>query len=370
MPDADQHLPPTLLDGIRVIDIATPRAEMAGRVLADLGAEVIKVEPPGGAPARHMPPFSDSEPGRSLYWAHVGFGKRSVVIDPESPTQRDDFMALLRTADVLIESSDAGFTAAHDFSYVHLKDQFPRLIYASITPYGQDGPHANRPATNLTVEAAGGLVSLQGDGDRPPIPVGYPQAAFHAGVQAAADVCIALRERERSGLGQHLDVSAAGGDGMDPDECHRLPAEHRRRPAGHLRRSPKRADGGWRAGAGARSSLQGRLRGLRRGTRRARPAPRDRLPQAHCQRGGADRRDGGNRHRPVGRRCRAARPDRSCRDRADGGRGVEADPQVRRHPHDEPALPLGGRRRLHDGSAAHLERHRRGFAPPSAGLLG
>ena len=207
MPDADQHLPPTLLDGIRVIDIATPRAEMAGRVLADLGAEVIKVEPPGGAPARRMPPFSDSEPGRSLYWAHVGFGKRSVVIDPESSAQRDDFMALLRTADVLIESSDAGFMAAHDFSYEHLKDQFPRLIYASITPYGQNGPHANRPATNLTVEAAGGLVSLQGDGDRPPIPVGYPQAAFHAGVQAAADVCIALRERERSGLGQHLDVS-------------------------------------------------------------------------------------------------------------------------------------------------------------------
>ena len=207
MAEADQHLPPTLLDGVRVIDIATTRAEMAGRVLADLGAEVIKVEPPDGAPARRLPPFSDADPERSLYWAHVGFGKRSVVIDPDSPSQRDDFLALLRTADVLIESSDPGFMAGHDFSYEHLKDEFPRLIYASVTPYGQDGPHADRPAANLTVEAAGGLVSLQGDGDRPPIPVGYPQAAFHAGVQAAADVCIALRERERSGLGQHLDVS-------------------------------------------------------------------------------------------------------------------------------------------------------------------
>ena len=207
MAEADQHLPPTLLDGIRVIDIATPRAEMAGRVLADLGAEVIKVEPPDGAPARQLPPFSDADPDRSLYWAHVGFGKRSVVIDPDSPTQRGDFLALLRTADVLIESAAPGFMAAHDFSYEHIKDEFPRLIYASVTPYGQDGPHADRPAANLTVEAAGGLISLQGDGDRPPISVGYPQAAFHAGVQAAADVCIALRERERSGLGQHLDVS-------------------------------------------------------------------------------------------------------------------------------------------------------------------
>src|SRR5690606_4390298 len=77
----------------------------------------------------------------------------------------------------------------------------------SVTPFGQDGPMAQAPASDLTVEAAGALLGLQGDGDRPPLPVGYPQARSHAGIQAAADAIIALNERARSGLGQHLDVS-------------------------------------------------------------------------------------------------------------------------------------------------------------------
>ena len=196
-----------LLDGVRVLDLATPRAEMAGRVLADMGAEVIKVEPPGGAAARRMPPFSESEAGRSLYWAAMGFGKKSVVIDLEDADGRADFRALLATADVLIESFDPGVMAGWGLGYDDVKDQLPRLVYASVTPYGQNGPWADRAATDLTVEAAGGLVGLQGDGDRPPVPVGFPQAAIHAGVQAAADVSISLREREHSGLGQHLDVS-------------------------------------------------------------------------------------------------------------------------------------------------------------------
>lgn len=197
----------TLLDGVRVLDIATSRAEMAGRVLADMGAEVIKVEPPAGAPSRTMPPFSDEDPERSLYWAAMGFGKRSVIIDLDDEQGRADFRALLATADVLIESSDPGAMAEWGLSYDELNEEFPQLIYVSVTPYGQDGPHANRPATDLTIESAGGLVGLQGDGDRPPVPVGFPQAAIHSGVQAAADTSIALRERELSGRGQHLDVS-------------------------------------------------------------------------------------------------------------------------------------------------------------------
>ena len=197
----------TLLQGVRVLDLAGLRGEMAGRVLADMGAEVIKIEPPGGVAARRLPPFSESEPNRSLYWAAMGFGKRSVVIDLDDDEGRADFLALLATADVLIETGDPGEMAARGLGYDELKDQHPALIYVSITPYGADGPWAHRAAANLTVEAAGGLVGLQGDGDRPPVPVGFPQAAIHAGVQAAADTAIALRERERSGLGQHLDVS-------------------------------------------------------------------------------------------------------------------------------------------------------------------
>lgn len=196
-----------LLRGIRVLDLATPRAEMAGRILADMGAEVIKVEPPEGAEARRMAPFAESD-GRSLYWSFVGLGKRSVVLDIEhNEADRAKLHALLAGADVLVESCDPGVFGSMGLGYDDLKERYPRLVYASVTPYGQDGPWAGRPATDMTVEAAGGLTGLQGDGDRPPLPVGYPQASFHGGVQAAADILVALYERERSGLGQHLDVS-------------------------------------------------------------------------------------------------------------------------------------------------------------------
>ena len=191
---------------IRVIDLATTRAELAGRVLADLGAEVIKVEPPAGVEARRVGPFDQA--GESLYWAALGLGKRSVVLDLEGRLRdRERLHGLLAGADILIESSDAGKLGRWGLGYAELASRYPRLIYASITPYGQDGPWAARAASDLTVEAAGGLLGMQGDADRPPVPVGYPQAAFHAGVQTAADVVIALNEREASGWGQHLGVS-------------------------------------------------------------------------------------------------------------------------------------------------------------------
>lgn len=197
---------PSALAGIRVLDLATERAELAGRVLAELGAEVIKIEPPQGAAARRLPPFEDAT-GESLYWAAVGRGKKSLVLDIYSPAGRERLLALINDADVLIESFDPGVMASLGLGYADLSAANPALIYVSVTPFGQDGPLANLPASDLTLEAAGGLLGLQGDGDRPPVPVGFPQAAFHAGVQAAADVAIALNERERSNLGQYLDVS-------------------------------------------------------------------------------------------------------------------------------------------------------------------
>jgi crotonobetainyl-CoA:carnitine CoA-transferase CaiB-like acyl-CoA transferase len=198
------------LAGVRVIDLATERAELAGRVLADLGADVIKVEPPEGAAARRLPPFAGTERGDagvSLYWASVGLGKRSVVLDLGDPADRAKLVDLLRDADILVESFDPGTMAALGLGYADVAALNPRLVYVSVTPFGQDGPAACWPASELTLEAAGGLLGLQGDGDRPPVPVGYPQAAFHAGVQAAADAIIALYEREQSGLGQYLDLS-------------------------------------------------------------------------------------------------------------------------------------------------------------------
>ena len=203
--------PPRALAGVRVVDLATTRAELAGRVLADLGAQVIKIEPPGGVDARRLPPFRSSAPDGSvegsLYWATVGLGKRSVVLDITSASDRATLLGLIDGADILIESFDPGVMSGLDLGYDALAARNPGLVYTSVTPFGQTGPKAHAPAIDLTIEAAGGLVGLQGDGDRPPLAIGLPQASFHGGVQAAADSLIALYERNHSGLGQHLDVS-------------------------------------------------------------------------------------------------------------------------------------------------------------------
>ncbi|MXW35018.1 MAG: CoA transferase, partial [Chloroflexi bacterium] len=198
------------LEGIRVLDLATGYCEITGRLLADMGAEVIKIEPPGGHSSRRMPPFVDGHEGEldgSLHWAAYGIGKRSVVLDLDDEADRERLRQLARGADALVESLEPGALASMGLGYEDLSALNPALVYASITPFGQTGPHAHRPATDLTLQAAGGLVSLQGDDDRPPIPVGFPQAGLHAGTQAAADIVVALNERDHSGLGQHLDTS-------------------------------------------------------------------------------------------------------------------------------------------------------------------
>ena len=198
------------LAGIVVADFSNTRAELAGRILRELGAEVIKIEPPAGAHARTMPPFAEAKPrdgDASLYWAAVAAGKKSVVVDLEDAAARESLRPLLERADIVVESFDPGEMARLGLEYATLSAFNPGVIYASVTPYGQDGPEAHSPATDLTLEAAGGLLGLQGDPDRPPVPVGYPQASFHGGAQAAADCVMALNERERSGRGQHLDVS-------------------------------------------------------------------------------------------------------------------------------------------------------------------
>jgi crotonobetainyl-CoA:carnitine CoA-transferase CaiB-like acyl-CoA transferase len=201
---------PRALAGIRVLDLATPAAEIAGRVFADLGAEVIKVEPPGGCASRRTPPFADGkegDPEGSLYWRAFGLGKKSVVLDLACAEDRERFLALARGTDVLIESDTPGALDALGLGFEALRQENPALLYVSITPFGQTGPLAASPASDLTLAAAGGLLNMQGDRDRPPVPVGWPETSHHGAVQAAADAILALFERRRTGLGQHLDSS-------------------------------------------------------------------------------------------------------------------------------------------------------------------
>ncbi len=193
------------LDGIRVLDLTTRMAEAAGKAMADLGAEVIKVESVLGCDARTTPPFAAD--GRSLFWEAWGLGKHSVVCDVELPGARDQFRALVAGADVLLESFAPGHMSSLGLGPDDLAAINPKLVYVSVTPFGANTPDAEVPMTDLTMSAAGGLLGMQGDHDRVPIPVGYPETSFLGAMQAAADAIMALCERDRSGLGQHLDSS-------------------------------------------------------------------------------------------------------------------------------------------------------------------
>ena len=201
------------LNGIRVIDLTTALAEATGRILADLGAEVIKVEPPGGCDARFTAPFKATPSGApddaeaSLFWRMWGRGKKSLVLDIDSPADHARLLDLVRGADILIESSTPGTLADKGLGYEALATLNPALLYVSVTPFGQTGRYAKHPATDLTLSAAGGLLNMQGDGDHPPIPVGVPETSHLGATQAAADVISALYGRNRSGVGQHLDSS-------------------------------------------------------------------------------------------------------------------------------------------------------------------
>ncbi len=200
-----------MLDRYRVLDLTCTYGQLAGQILAWLGAEVIAVEPPGGVPSRHQGPFAGDvdDPERSLEHWSFNRGKRSIVLDlADSAADRDELRRLVRGADVLIDSAVPGELADLGLGPDDLAELNPALVHASISPFGQHGPKARWAATDLTVWAAAGPLILTGDDDRAPIEVGVPQAFHHGAAEAAGAVLAALLERGSSGRGQHLDVSA------------------------------------------------------------------------------------------------------------------------------------------------------------------
>ena len=199
-----------MLEPYRVLDLCDERGLICGQMLADLGADVIQIEPPAGSSARRLAPFLGDEPDleRSLYWWAYARNKRSAVLDLETAEGQQRLRELVAGADFLIESDRPGSMARRGLDYEQLARVNPALIYVSITAYGQDGPKAGLAASDLTVLAAGGPLILYGDADRPPVRASVPQAFLHAGAEAAAAALIALHERTRSGRGQHVDVSA------------------------------------------------------------------------------------------------------------------------------------------------------------------
>jgi crotonobetainyl-CoA:carnitine CoA-transferase CaiB-like acyl-CoA transferase len=206
-----QHSEPANMDlPYRVVDLTDERGQFAGHLLASLGAEVIAVEPPEGARSRRLGPFIDDVAGaeRSLTHAAYNGAKRSVVLDLEQPGDRERFRVLAAGADVLLESAEPGALARLGLDHEDLAALNPALVHTSITAFGRSGPKAGWPATDLTVLAAGGALVLNGDADRPPVRLVVPQAFAMASAVAACATLIALHERARSGLGQHVDVAA------------------------------------------------------------------------------------------------------------------------------------------------------------------
>jgi crotonobetainyl-CoA:carnitine CoA-transferase CaiB-like acyl-CoA transferase len=199
-----------MLSPYRVLDLTNERGLLCGQLLGDLGADVIQIEPPGGSPARRIGPFygDTPDPDRSIFWWAHSRNKRSLVLDIETEEGRTDFRSLVDSADFLIDSFDPGYMAERGLDYEALAATNPTLVYVSITPFGQTGPKSGYAESDLILGAASGPVALTGDDDRPPLRVGAPQAYAHASADAAVAALIAHHERERSGRGQHVDVSA------------------------------------------------------------------------------------------------------------------------------------------------------------------
>jgi crotonobetainyl-CoA:carnitine CoA-transferase CaiB-like acyl-CoA transferase len=199
-----------MLNTYRVLDLTTERGLLCGQILGDLGADVIKIEPPGGSAARRLAPFYEDipDPNRSLYWWAYNRNKRSITLNLERDEGRELLYQLAAKAHFLIESNNPGELAARQLGYSDLSARNCELIYVSITPFGQNGPKASYADSDLVILAAGGPLLLGGDEDRPPIRVSVPQAYLHASADAAVGALVSHHERQRSGLGQQVDVSA------------------------------------------------------------------------------------------------------------------------------------------------------------------
>jgi len=201
----------TALQGIRVIELANERIAFAGKLLGDMGADVILIEPPSGDLSRNYPPHLNGEPGenRSLYFWHYNTSKRSVILDLEDEAERNKFKQLIATADVLIESEPTQRLAQLDIDYDTLAALKPDLIHAAMTPYGRSEPLSDLPVTDLTLMAAGGPPWSCGYDDHSLPPVrGWGNQGYHTGCHFTyMSVLTALLQRGMSGIGQFIDVS-------------------------------------------------------------------------------------------------------------------------------------------------------------------
>lgn len=207
------------LEGVRVVEFTDELGSYCGRLLADLGAEVIKVEPPGGGLERRTPPYFHGieSPDTSLaFWVH-NTSKKSVVLDIETAEGRAGARRLALSADIVLEDNPVGHLAARGLGYDDLRREKPSLVYTSITGFGQAGPHAGYAYSDIVGQAMSGIMTLAGDPDDPPNMIVGHQADIGACIHAAQGTLLALIHAENTGQGQLVDVSAQEASSMSQE---------------------------------------------------------------------------------------------------------------------------------------------------------
>ena len=202
------------LSHLKVLDLSRVLAgPWASQLLADFGADVIKVEHPlrGDDTRKWGPPFLEGGDGQltseSAYFSCANRNKRSVAIDMQTPEGQAQILELAREADVLLENFKVGGLERYGLDYLSLAKINPRLIYCSITGFGQTGPYKERPGYDFLVQAMGGLMSVTGEPEGEPQKVGVALTDIMTGLYAANGILVALAEREQSGVGQHVDLA-------------------------------------------------------------------------------------------------------------------------------------------------------------------
>ncbi len=201
----------SVLEGVRVLEVGGEIGAWCGKLLGDMGADVVKIEPPSGDPMRGYEPFYQNEPGpdRSLFFWHYNTSKRGITLDLAKDRGREVFKRLASTADVLVDGSPPGYLASLGLGYSDVSGMSPAIVMVSMTPFGQDGPYSNYAATDLTAMAFGGPVWSSGYDDHtiPPVRGGGNQAYHTVCHYAVIGVMIALIHRQFTGVGQFIDAN-------------------------------------------------------------------------------------------------------------------------------------------------------------------
>ncbi|HSW58418.1 MAG TPA: CoA transferase [Dehalococcoidales bacterium] len=201
--DSKSVLPP-----IRILDLTEGGCMLGGRLLGDAGADVIKIEPPGGSSSRIWPFYHNIQtPDKSLFWFAYNANKRGVTLDIRREEGRSLFKKLVKTADVVMESSEPGYMKSIGLGYEDLCQVKKDIIVTAITPFGQNGPKAHYAASALTVWASGGYLNACGDPDRAPVWITLPQTFLFGGCEGAIGSLAAYLYRLDTGEGQFIDVS-------------------------------------------------------------------------------------------------------------------------------------------------------------------